>query len=85
MTGFEPATTRTPCAYATRLRHIPKGLAKIRIHSKLKEVLIDIFRQPVLLPPGACPLVELNDPARGGKHQAIIGGPLNRIAYAIRN
>lgn len=24
MTGFEPATTRTPCVYATRLRHIPK-------------------------------------------------------------
>ena len=23
MTGFEPATTRTPCVYATRLRHIP--------------------------------------------------------------
>ncbi len=26
MTGFEPATTRTPCAYATRLRHIPSLL-----------------------------------------------------------
>ncbi len=25
MTGFEPATTRTPCEYATRLRHIPDG------------------------------------------------------------
>lgn len=24
MTGFEPATTRTPCVYATRLRHIPE-------------------------------------------------------------
>ena len=23
MTGFEPATPRTPCVYATRLRHIP--------------------------------------------------------------
>ena len=25
MTGFEPATTRTPCVYATRLRHIPNS------------------------------------------------------------
>ena len=24
MTGFEPATPRTPCVYATRLRHIPE-------------------------------------------------------------
>ena len=24
MTGFEPATPRTPCVCATRLRHIPK-------------------------------------------------------------
>ena len=34
MTGFEPATTRTPCVYATRLRHIPdrvtaKGLVDL--------------------------------------------------------
>ena len=28
MTGFEPATTRTPCVYATRLRHIPKTECK---------------------------------------------------------
>ena len=28
MTGFEPATTRTPCVYATRLRHIPKSDCK---------------------------------------------------------
>ena len=26
MTGFEPATPRTPCVCATRLRHIPKRL-----------------------------------------------------------
>jgi hypothetical protein len=24
MTGFEPATPRTPCVCATELRHIPK-------------------------------------------------------------
>ena len=25
MTGFEPATPRTPCVCATRLRHFPNG------------------------------------------------------------
>ena len=29
MTGFEPATPRTPCVYATRLRYIPKKSWKI--------------------------------------------------------
>ena len=28
MTGFEPATPRTPCVYATRLRHIPMIVLK---------------------------------------------------------
>jgi hypothetical protein len=29
MTGFEPATTRPPAVYATRLRYIPKFVLKI--------------------------------------------------------
>ena len=28
MTGFEPATPRTPCVCATRLRHIPYYVGK---------------------------------------------------------
>lgn len=37
MTGFEPATTRTPCAYATRLRHIPDRV--------IKKGLVDLFNK----------------------------------------
>ncbi len=36
MTGFEPATTRTPCVYATRLRHIPKSDCKNINFTELK-------------------------------------------------
>ena len=38
MTGFEPATTRTPCVYATRLRHIPKMDCKNINFTELEDV-----------------------------------------------
>ncbi len=36
MTGFEPATPRTPCVYATELRHIPIKLILILNYIELK-------------------------------------------------
>ena len=36
MTGFEPATPRTPCVCATRLRHIPNWMANIQLKFRLK-------------------------------------------------
>ena len=36
MTGFEPATPRTPCVCATRLRHIPFVLKSILVKWCLK-------------------------------------------------
>ena len=50
MTGFEPATTCTPCKYATRLRHIPESALradyKFQIpKSKFQLLLSSIWRQ----------------------------------------
>lgn len=45
MTGFEPATTRTPCVYATRLRHIPKLDCKnINFDDILTQTLQNFYR-----------------------------------------
>lgn len=40
MTGFEPATTRTPCVYATRLRHIPKSANADKIQKNNTQLLM---------------------------------------------
>ena len=44
MTGFEPATSRTPSERATRLRHIPCGLVSTEIFLWSNEALQDCVR-----------------------------------------
>ena len=46
MTGFEPATPRTPCVCATRLRHIPKfGLQIYPFYFLYKQNLVSFEKE----------------------------------------
>jgi len=44
MTGFEPATTSTPCWYATRLRYIPDDGNELLIAAMKQEYLTVMFK-----------------------------------------